>query len=153
MTTSDSPAATNLPVLGIAESVSNIAGRPEVWSRGFNAVMLGVDFTGREDIIYRAMMDAKPLLAEDAYLGFKEVGDGHTGFVYQFTFDDETDPVSAVGVAGPKAISWFQAAPIVWLTTIDSFDTGQSPLYVMAPNDPSRWRTERPDVAPFTPAG
>lgn len=152
MTTFEDVAATALHVRAIGEAISTEPGTPELWARGHNSVLLGVDFTGREDINYHAMMNAEPLTVAEANLRFKVADANHLGFVYDMTFDKpDIEPVAVVGLAVTEAVSWFQAVEHIWLSPIASFDTEQAVLHVVAPNDPDRWRAVCPQVEPFVP--
>jgi len=148
----DEAASNALQVEVIGETISSVPGTPELWAKGHNAVVLGVDFAGREDITYHTMMNAGALTTTEATLTFSDPGDGtHVEFVYTMAFTQpDIEPLAVAGLANAETISWFQAVDHLWIAPIASVENGQAALHVLVSNAPDRWRKTCPTVKPLT---
>lgn len=114
------------------------------------AVLLLLDLTGREDIVYHAMMDASPLAADEGVLQTSEPDDSGT-CVYLLTadFGDGIEWLRIAGVAPEEAIAMFSRAEILLLSDdARTTDDDTAPVFAMLPNDPIRWSYLLPATCP-----
>jgi hypothetical protein len=102
------------------------------------AVVLLVDFKGREDVVYTAMMQAAPLEAEDAGLAISAGVDGASVYLFAVTFNG-VEPLDLAGVAPEEARLMFANAEMVLLASADQERDGGAPILAFVPNDPLRW--------------
>lgn len=103
------------------------------------AVMLLVNFSGREDIVYAAMMQEESLLAADLELRITAPADAGTClYLMTITFDGE-DPLDIAGVADQEAIAMFGEAELLLIASADQAQDDGAPVLAFAPNDPARW--------------
>lgn len=103
------------------------------------AVMLLVDFSGREDIVYAAMMQAAALFADDLELRITAAADAGTClYLMTIAFDGE-DPLDIAGVADQEAIALFGEAELLLIASADQTHDDGAPILAFAPNDPDRW--------------
>lgn len=108
------------------------------------AVMLLVDFSGREDIVYAAMIEAASLWAEDAALAITAPrADGTCAYLFAIAFDGE-HPLDIAGVASQEAIRLFANAEMLLIASADQEYDGGAPVLAFAPNDPARWAARLP---------
>jgi hypothetical protein len=111
---------------------------PSGWAE-VPAVMLLVDFSGREDIVYAAMVEAESLLADDAGLAITAADNNGTClYLFGITFEGQ-QPLDIAGVASPEAIRMFADAEMLLIASADQEHDGGAPILAFAPNDPSRW--------------
>ncbi len=103
------------------------------------AVMLLVNFSGREDIVYAAMMQEESLLAADLEFRITATADAGTClYLMTITFDGE-GPLDIAGVADQEAIAMFGEAELLLIASADQAQDDGAPVLAFAPNDPARW--------------
>jgi len=103
------------------------------------AVMLLVDFAGREDIVYAAMMNASSLLADDLKLEITPPSESGTS-LYLMTITFETgEPLDIAGVADAEAVGMFAEAELLLLASVDQEHDDGAPVLVFAPNHRAQW--------------
>lgn len=111
---------------------------PSGWAE-VPAVMLLVNFAGREDIVYSAMMQGTSLLADESDLRITAPADNGTcAYLMTIAFEGE-DPVDIAGVANQEAIGTFANAELLLLASVDQEHDGGAPVLAFAPNDRTRW--------------
>ena len=111
---------------------------PSGWAE-VPAVMLLVDFSGREDIVYAAMLEAESLLADDAEVAITAADrNGTCLYLFGITFEGQ-QPLDIAGVATPEAIRMFADAEMLLIASADQEHDGGAPILAFAPNDPTRW--------------
>lgn len=109
------------------------------------AVMLLVDFTGREDVVYAAMIGAQALWANDISLQTTRPNpDGTCLYLITMTFDG-LDPLDLAGVATPDALAVFVLAELLLLTSSSQVTDDAAPILAFAPNDPTSWFLDVPN--------
>lgn len=107
------------------------------------AVMLLINFTGREDIVYAAMMKSASLLASDLELRVTPPSDSGTSlYLMTITFESE-EPLDIAGVADRAAIGMFAEAELLLLASVDQEQDGGAPVLAFAPNDRVQWTSRR----------
>jgi hypothetical protein len=103
------------------------------------AVMLLVNVSGREDIVYAAMMQEASLLAAGLELRITAPDDAGTClYLMTITFDGE-DPLDIAGLADQEAIAMFGEAELLLIASADQAQDDCAPVLAFAPNDPARW--------------
>ena len=103
------------------------------------AVMLLVNFSGREDIVYAAMMQGAALFADDLELRITAT-DEHGVCVYLMTIDlGLVAELEIAGVADQEAVGMFAEAEMLLLSSIDQAHDDGAPVLAFAPSDPVRW--------------
>lgn len=127
------------------------------------AVMLLVDFTGREDIAFHSMRKLCPLTPESGALNITPTDEtGTCAYVFLTDFGDDINPLRVFGVAPPEVIDMFCRTEVVLLADDGRItDEGTAPVFAITANDPVRWsflldpavpgREEPPDDPPPSP--
>lgn len=114
------------------------------------AVLLLLDLTGREDIVYHAMMETSSLAADGGALQTSDPDDTGT-CVYLLTadFGDDIEWLRIAGVAPEEAIGMFSRAEILLLSDdTRTTDDDTAPIFAIMPNDPIRWSYLLPPTDP-----
>ena len=103
------------------------------------AVLLLVDLTGREDIVYAAMIQGAALIADDLELRISAPDDtGTCVYLLIVNLDAET-PLEIAGVADQEAIRMFAEADLLLISSVDQVHDDGAPDQAFAPNDPDQW--------------
>lgn len=130
-------------VLGMAEVDFPVEPDPTTesgWAEA-SAVLLLLDLSGREDIVYHAMMDASPLAADGGTLQTCDPDrEGTLAYLLTADFGDDIEPLQIAGLATQEAIAMFAGAEFLLLTDdARTTDDDSAPIFAIIPNDPIRW--------------